>query len=223
MKEHKQVILGSVGLVLVMALMFFFLINPRKGELAEAKEAVKAAETETVVLQTELTRLEGLQKNAPQLQAALDQIRELVPDDDNVSNFVFQTQEEADKAGLDFVSITPQLPKPPPEGAPLAEVKIDIGAKGTYFTIQDFIRRLTELDRAVRIDGFQMKAVVDEESASGESLIELTAVARVFFEQPAGGGVAPGVAPAPAAAPTPAPSTEATPAPTETTTETPAP
>ncbi|MGH2826606.1 MAG: type 4a pilus biogenesis protein PilO, partial [Actinomycetota bacterium] len=150
MKEHKKVILGSVGLVLVMALMFFFLINPRKGELAEAKEAVKAAETETVVLQTELTRLEGLQKNAPQLQAALDQIRELVPEDDNVSNFVFQTQQEADKAGLDFVSITPQLPKPPPEGAPLAEVKIDIGAKGTYFTIQDFIRRLTELDRAVR-------------------------------------------------------------------------
>ena len=221
MKEHKQIILGSVGLVLVMALMFFLLINPRKGELAEAKEAVEAAETETVVLQTELTRLEGLQKNAPQLQAALDQIRELVPEDDNVSNFVFQTQEEADKAGLDFVSITPQLPKPPPEGAPLAEVKIDIGAKGTYFTIQDFIRRLTELDRAVRIDGFQMKAVVEE--GTEESLIELTAVARVFFEQPAGGAVAPGVAPAPVTAPTPAPSTEATPAPTETTTETPAP
>jgi Tfp pilus assembly protein PilO len=221
MKEHKQVILGSVGLVLVMALMFFFLINPRKGELAEAKEAVKAAETETVVLQTELTRLEGLQKNAPQLQAALDQIRELVPDDDNVSNFVFQTQQEADKAGLDFVSITPQLPKPPPEGAPLAEVKIDIGAKGTYFTIQDFIRRLTELDRAVRIDGFQMNAVVEE--GSDEPLIELTALARVFFEQPPGGAVAPGAAPAPATAPTPAPSTEATPAPTETTTETPAP
>ncbi|MDQ4058892.1 MAG: type 4a pilus biogenesis protein PilO [Actinomycetota bacterium] len=221
MKEHKQVILGSVGLVLVMALMFFFLINPRKGELAEAKEAVKAADTETVVLQTELTRLEGLQKNAPQLQAALDQIRELVPEDDNVSNFVFQTQQEADKAGLDFVSITPQLPKPPPEGAPLAEVKIDIGAKGTYFTIQDFIRRLTELDRAVRIDGFQMKAVVEE--GTEESLIELTAVARVFFEQPAGGAVTPGVAPVPATAPTPAPSTEGTPAPTETTTETPAP
>jgi len=221
MKEHKQVILGSVGLVLVMALMFFFLINPRKGELAEAKEAVKAAETETVVLQTELTRLEGLQKNAPQLQAALDQIRELVPDDDNVSNFVFQTQQEADKAGLDFVSITPQLPKPPPEGAPLAEVKIDIGAKGTYFTIQDFIRRLTELDRAVRIDGFQMSAVVEE--GSEEPLIELTAVARVFFEQPAGGAVAPGAAPAPVTAPTPAPGTEATPAPTETPTETPAP
>jgi Tfp pilus assembly protein PilO len=216
MKEHKQVILGSVGLVLVMAIMFFFLITPRKGDLAEAKDAVTAAESETVVLQTELTRLQGLQKNAPQLQAALDQIRELVPDDDNVSNFVFQTQQEADKAGLEFVSITPQLPKPPPEGAPLAEVKIDIGAKGTYFSIQDFIRRLTELDRAVRIDGFSMNAVVEE--GSEETMIELTAVARVFFEQPVGGIVEPG-----AAVPVPVPSTEATPAPTETPTETPAP
>ena len=116
MKEHKQVILGSVGLVLVMALMFFFLISPRKADLAEAKEAVTAAESETVVLQTDLTRLQGLQKNAPQLQAALDQIRKLVPDDDNVSNFVFQTQQEADESGLEFVSITPQLPRLLPRG-----------------------------------------------------------------------------------------------------------
>ena len=218
MKEHKQVILGSVGLVLVMALMFFFLISPRKADLAEAKYDPDPRESETVVLQTELTRLEGLQKNAPQLQAALDQIRELVPDDDNVSNFVFQTQQEADKAGLEFVSITPQLPKPPPEGAPLAEVKIDIGAKGTYFSIQDFIRRLTELDRAVRIDGFSMNVVVEE--GSEETMIELTAVARVFFEQPVGGIAEPGAA---VPVPVPVPSTEATPAPTATPTETPAP
>ncbi|HZK50869.1 MAG TPA: hypothetical protein VFD47_04810, partial [Actinomycetota bacterium] len=66
MKEHKKIILSSVGVVLVMALMFFFLINPRKGQLAEAREQVDAAEAETVVLETELTRLEDLQSKAPQ-------------------------------------------------------------------------------------------------------------------------------------------------------------
>lgn len=222
MKEHKKIILSSVGVVLVMALMFFFLISPRKGQLAEAREQVDAAEAETVVLETELTRLEGLQAQAPQLQAALDEIRDMVPDEDRVSSFVFQLQQEANKAGLEFVSITPQLPKPPPEGAPLAEVKIDIGARGTYFTIQDFIRRVTELDRAVRVDGFSMAAV--EEEGSDESLIELTASARVFFEQSdAGAGTQTAAGATTATAPAPAPSTDASPAPTESPTSTPAP
>jgi len=221
-KEHKKIILSSVGIVLVMTLMFFFLISPRKGELAEAREQVDVAEGETVVLETELARLEGLQAKAPQLQVALDEIRELVPDEDRVSSFVFQLQQEGNRAGLDFVSITPQLPKPPPEGAPLAEVKIDIGAEGTYFAIQDFIRRVTELDRAVRVDGFSMNAITDEDS--DEALIELTASARIFFERPAGGGApvtesATTTAPAPA----PAPATESSPAPTESPTTTPAP
>jgi Tfp pilus assembly protein PilO len=221
-KEHKKIILSSVGVVLVMALMFFFLISPRKGQLAEAREQVDAAEAETVVLETELTRLEGLQAQAPQLQAALDEIRDMVPDEDRVSSFVFQLQQEANKAGLEFVSITPQLPKPPPEGAPLAEVKIDIGARGTYFTIQDFIRRVTELDRAVRVDGFSMAAV--EEEGSDEALIELTASARVFFEQSgAGAGTQTAAGATTTTAPAPAPSTDASPAPTESPTSTPAP
>jgi type IV pilus assembly protein PilO len=188
MKEHKQVILGGIAIVLVMAVMFFFLVGPRRGELAEAKEQVEAAESETVVLETELARLESLQKQAPQLQAALDEISDLVPEENRVSSFVFQVQQEANRSGLDFISITPQLPKTPPEGAPLAEVKIDIGAKGSYFTIQDFIRRLTELDRAVRIDGFSMEAVQEEneEGVASDDKVELRASARVFFEQPAG-------------------------------------
>jgi len=195
MKQHKQIILGSVAIVLVMAMMFFFLVGPRRGQLKDTEAQVVAAESQTLVLETELARLESLQKQAPQLQAALDEISDLVPEDNRLSSFVFQVQQEADRSGLDFVSITPQLPKTPPEGAPLAEVKIDIGAKGSFFTIQDFIRRLTELDRAVRVDGFTM-AIVDEEG-SGD-VVELTASARIFFEQPAGTAAAA----APAAEPT---------------------
>ena len=198
MKQYKQIILGSIAIVLVMAMMFFFLVGPRRTQLEKTKGQVVAAESQTVVLETELARLESLQKRAPQLQAALDDISDLVPEDNRVSNFVFQVQQEANRAGLDFISITPQLPKTPPEGAPLAEVKIDIGAKGTYFTIQDFIRRLTELDRAVRVDGFTMTAMEDEEDTTDK--VELTASARIFFEQPAGAAVVP--APGDTSAPT---------------------
>lgn len=197
MMSHKGKMISAIaGIVVLLAASFFLLIRPRKAELAKVQKAVVAEVGETTVLQTELTRLEGLQDRAPQLQVALDQISKLVPANDEVSNFVFQVQDAADKSGLDFVDITPELPKPPPEGAQLAEVRATIGAKGDYFAIQDFIRRITEMDRAVRIDGLTMTG--EEASESGDSSITLSATARIFFELPAGSTTtAPGVEPAP--------------------------
>jgi len=198
MMSHKGKMTSAIaGIVVLLAASFFLLVRPRKAELAKVQETVVAEQAETTVLQTELTRLEGLQDRAPQLQVALDQISKLVPENDEVSNFVFQVQDAADKSGLDFVDITPELPKPPPEGAQLAEVRATIGAKGDYFAIQDFIRRITEMDRAVRIDGLTMTG--EEDSESGESSITLSATARIFFELPAGSTTpaAPGTAPAP--------------------------
>ena len=100
-------------------------------------------------------------------------------------NFIFLVQEAADEAGVDFVNITPELPKTPPEGAPVAEVRATIGAGGGYFSVQDFLRRLYDLDRALRVDSVTMAG---EEEETGATTLTLDMVSRIFFEPP--GGVA---------------------------------
>jgi Tfp pilus assembly protein PilO len=206
-RERSRLIIAIVAGVVVCLLFYVFAIRPRKSELDKVRGQVEAANAETANLQGQLAQLEALQEKAPQLEAQLSKIRELVPQENEVPNFIFQVQEAANAAGVDFVEISPELPKTPPENAPLAEVRSTIGASGGYFSIQDFIRRLYDLDRAVRIDGLVMAQEVADTAT-----VTFTANVRLFFELPNG---ATGTTttttttvpqpPAPAATPTPSP------------------
>lgn len=207
MNPRTRLILSVLAVLVVLVAFFFFFIRPRQQELGQVRQDIETEEARTLQLQAELQRLQELQANAPQLQAELAKIRGFVPQDDEVPNFIFLVQDAANAAGVDFVQITPELPKPPPEGAALAEIRTQIGAGGGYFAIQDFIRRLHALDRAVRIDNLDLTG--SEDTATGEITINMTSAARIFFEAPAAaaGAIDPAtglpVAPAPAPATTP--------------------
>ena len=182
MRPRTRLILAVLGILVVLAAFFFLFIRPRQQELTRVNDEIEAEEARTVQLRTELARLQELQANAPELEAELSKIRGFVPKDDEVPNFIFLVQDAANAAGVDFVQISPELPKPPPEGAALAEIRATVGAGGGYFAIQDFIRRLHAMDRAVRIDNLSLTGVEDTET--GEVVITLQSVARIFFEAP---------------------------------------
>lgn len=201
MRGRSRLILTIVGMLVLSLVVFFLFVKPQRAELAQVRLQVDEANAKTVQLQAELERRQGLQENAARLEAQLTKIRRLVPVRAEIPNLMFQIQDAANAAGLDFVEITPQLPKTPPEGATLAEVRMVIGAKGGYFAVQDFIRRLYALDRAVRIDNFGLTSEV----ADGVVRITMTSGTRVFFELPevAPVAVAPGTVPTPTPTPTP--------------------
>lgn len=211
MSARTRLILTVVAAVLVVLLAFFLLIRPRQAELTDVQAQVEQEENLTIQLRGQLARLQELQRNAPRLQAELDRIRDLVPQEHETPNFIFQVTAAAAASGVDVVQLTPELPKPPPEGAQLAQVRVTIGGEGGYFAIQDFVRRLYNLDRALRIDVLDL---IESETGDG---IRLTATARIFFEIPAGvTGIAPAAPTAPvtptappASAPPPAPASPA--------------
>lgn len=194
-------VLSVLLVIVVLVAFFFFFIRPRQQELTRVEESIEAEEARTTQLRAELARLQDLQANAPELEAELARIRGFVPKDDEIPNFIFLVQDAANQAGVDFVQITPALPKPPPEGAALAEIQVQIGAGGGYFAVQDFIRRLHALDRATRLDNIALSATEEE---GGDVTLQLVSAARIFFEAPEGatGAAVPG---APAASPAPSP------------------
>lgn len=209
MKTRTRLFAVGAGFVAVALLMFMFLIRPRQGELADLDTQISTEENTTQAVQLELTRLQALEDNAPELQAQLKKVRGLVPRKASVERFMRQVQRVANEAGVEFVDISPEVAKPPPEGAALAEVRMTIGVGGDFFSVQDFIRRFYDLDRAVRIDLLGLSA---SEDVSGERVVTLTATARVFFELPPGGVTVPGTdGTVPPGTETPPAGTESTP------------
>jgi Tfp pilus assembly protein PilO len=201
MTGRVRIILTAIAVAVVLLLAFFFGIRPQQNELAELDAQIEQEENRTQQLEAELARLQELKANAPQLQARLERVRELVPQENQVPNFIFQVQAAADTAGVGFLQITPQLPKTPPEGAQVAEVVIQMRAKGGYFAVQDFIRRLYKLDRALRLDNVTMSG--SEDPQTGETEVDMTGTIRIFFELPVAAPAPGTTTPAPSPSPTP--------------------
>lgn len=239
MRAQIRIIAAAVAALIVCMLFYVFFIRPRKSEITRVETEITAAQGTQQQLRLELQNLQALKENAPELNATLEQIRGFVPKDDEVPNFIFQAQEAASSSGVDLVKITPELPKSPAEPAPLAEIRVTMSATGSFFSLQDFIRRLYSLDRALRIDTLALAAEGSSAPTGGGTSaatapgadpgeLTLTIAARVFFELPE--GVAPGAGTAPTTEATPAPegteapaTTEPAPADTGATTPAPAP
>ena len=203
MSPRTRLILAIAAPLLVCLIFYFVAIRGQQSDLGTVRDEIEAAENQTLTLQAQLAQLRDLQARAPQLEAQLQEIRQLVPTDDQVPNFIYLLQNAADQSGVTLTQIQPELPRQPPEGAPLAQVRAQIGASGGYFAIQDFMRRLYDLDRAVRIDNITLAGA--EGATAGSSEIDLTMATRVFFELPGAGGAA--TAPEGGAPVTPAPTT----------------
>lgn len=209
MNQRTRLIVAGVAAILVCLLFFMLIIRPRKSSLAEVNTNIETALNERQSLQLQLTQLEALKDRAPQMTALLDEIRGYVPESNEAANFINQIQVAANMAGVELHQLSNELPKQPLEGALLAEIRVTIRATGGYFSLQDFVRRLYDLDRALRIDTVLLsRGGTAQEPASGSSDIELTATARVFFEIPP--GVTPGDGTATAPTPEESPSPEAT-------------
>lgn len=203
--SRSRLLIAIAAVVAVLALFYFLFVRGRQAELSDVRDRLESAETATRELQGRLNQLLALEEQEAQLQTRLAEIRELVPVDDEVAGFIFQVQDAATRSGVDFVQITPELPKPPPEGAEVAEVRLTVGAEGGYFSLQDFIRRVTELDRAVRVDGLSMTS--EQQPGSNSVSITLAMQVRIFFELPASGATTEA---APAPAPEESPAEEST-------------
>ncbi|MGH2746513.1 MAG: type 4a pilus biogenesis protein PilO [Actinomycetota bacterium] len=217
MSGRARIILTSVVVVLVLVAFFFLFVRNRQNELSDVNAQIEQEENRELELRGELARLQELQANAAELQAELETIRRFVPQDDQVPNFIFQVQEAANSSGVGFVQITPELPDVPPdvppEGATLAEIRVVIRAQGGYFPVQDFVRRLYDLDRALRIDVMAITGVTDEEQVAERGRTEMNMTARIFFELPPGAAGTTTTAPAPGATPTPTPTESPSPSP----------
>lgn len=203
MNPRTRMILAIAGAIVVVLLAFFLLISPRRTELADVKAQVQQEQDLTQTLEADLQRLQELQAQEPQLRADLERIRQLVPEEYEIPNFLFQVNTAANQSGVDFLRITPELPKTPPEGVALAEIRVTLDGSGGYFAVQDFIRRLYALDRALRIDLLSLSSA---DGAAGE--ISLSATARIFFESDGAaaiGGAVPATPVTPTAVPVPAP------------------
>lgn len=153
--NRQTILLGSLALVLVAALWWLFLYSPGQERLAQVETEIAAAETEQISLQGRLAALEAVRARAPETEAAIAQLRSIVPDDPALPAALRQIAAAANDAGFDIESITTTRPTVVDEAIGLYAVDVSLTGQGSYFQLVDLLRRLE--DPAITARGIVMR------------------------------------------------------------------
>jgi Tfp pilus assembly protein PilO len=165
MSMRLKFVLVIVATVVVTAVWFLASYHPTQAKVAQVRTEVTTVRAQVASLDAQLKHLQDLQRHEPQLRAKLGRFATALPSDPRLPQFILSVQDAANKAHVDFLSVTPSLPSAPaakagtPAGgaapsAGLQEITVSVTTTGSYFTVQNFIYRLENLDRAIRIDTF---------------------------------------------------------------------
>lgn len=198
--RNRFIALGAVVALMVVAFVAF----PFRSNRAEVKNvrAQQATVQEQIdALRVRLERLKELQRNEPALRAESARFGDALPSEPRLPDFILQVQESANLAGVDFLSIAPTLPAPfspataagapatsttAPSAGGLQAISVAVSTTGGYADVVDFVTRLEQLKRAVRVNTFTLSPGGDAAGAPGGSpKLSVAFQVQMFVESPA--------------------------------------
>ena len=163
---RKWTIGGVLAVVAILALTWFLLVSPKRGEASQLQADTQAQEGTNQTLLTEVNVLKAENKKLPKYQAELAAFQRRIPPTPAMPGFIRELNEAALKAGVEMTAVTPSpavalvgadadAAAVPVEGSlppgALAGINVEIVVSGGYFEVQQFVNKLENLERYVQI------------------------------------------------------------------------
>lgn len=158
MANRRALIIGVAAALVVLLLWWVLLWNPQRDKISEARDRRTAAEQQVAQLRVTLSRLQELSRTEALKRSQIEALRVAIPDQPNLGLFILDLNEAADRAGIDFLSVTPSPPTGGNGQATPSSMNLAISITGGYFQVLDFVNRLTDLPRIVVIDNLAVTA-----------------------------------------------------------------
>ena len=155
--KSKNLIVGAIAGVLVLALWYVFLLSPINSQKSKAHKATVAAQKDLQAAQAHLSQLHDLQARSKQIDRQVAKLRAAVPVNPAISTFIRQANQIADETQVAWQSVTPTQ-SAAAVGAVLGPTPVGLGiqVKGGVHEVLDYIDHLMALPRVVVIDQIQV-------------------------------------------------------------------
>ncbi len=136
--RELYIIVGVVAVV-IGVLWYFFLFSPQQKKIADLNTQYLAQQNTLQQTNMQIRQLQLLKKTAPQAEADLIQLHQVMPVEGAIPSFIVELTTTAQSSGLTMISVTPQPTAP---GVPFSVQPIQLEFDGGYFDAEDFLYRL---------------------------------------------------------------------------------
>ena len=136
--RELYIIVGVVAVVFA-ALWYFFLLTPEHKKVAALSTQISATQDTLSQTNSQIRALQLLQKTAPQAEADLIKMHQVLPAEGAVPSFIVDLAATAKSSGLTWMS---DMPQQTAAGVPFSVQPIQLEFDGAYFDVEDFLYRL---------------------------------------------------------------------------------
>ena len=150
---QKIAILGTLIIVLS-ALYFSFLYQPRSDALAKLADGVEIARNEKAVKQQKASNLPKLQRDLQEWTVRLKEAVAQLPDSKEIPELLTNISTKAREAGLEILLFRPRAEN---FRDFYAEIPVDIVVRGGFYNAVTFFDEVGKLNRLVNIDNIDFK------------------------------------------------------------------
>jgi Tfp pilus assembly protein PilO len=209
------------ALLIVAAVGFFLLVKPKMDESGSLEEEIAEFQGKVDVA---LAQQRQATPGAVIKVADLFRLTKAMPESTDMAGVILELNTVAERAGVDFLAITPGAPAAAPGGYQALPIKLTF--EGNYYDLTDFLFRLRNLvivrDGKLETAGrlFTLDALDLHEGSLGFPQVQAGLTVSAYMFAP---GAVPAAAPGAAPAATPPGTTTTAPTTTAPTTTTPAP
>jgi len=163
--DRNLLILGSLGIVVIVILFYFFLLSPLLGRLNEQAQAREDKQAQLEQVQQQVNELEEVRRNSPEIERQLLELSKRIPTQPQIPTLVVQVQEIADASGVTQLTVEPGDAAAPAGGGDYQVVPVTMQFNGTYDQMQDFLLRIRNLARLVAVTDvtYCRIPIIDEE------------------------------------------------------------
>ena len=177
---YAKVIIAVLPSIIIIALVLFLWINPKMKQIKVLDSKIDKQNNEIASSQAKAAKLEMLKMENERLVVRINELKEQLPEEKEISTLLKQVSDLGIAAGLEIKSWKPSPKVTHPSGI-VYEIPVSVNVEGTYHNLGYFLSSLTRLNRIVNIMDMKLGSPKRERN---ESVLQVSFKASTFSAIP---------------------------------------
>ncbi len=177
---YAKAIISVLPAVIVSVVVLIVLIMPKQKEIKTLDAKIDTQNNEIAASQSKAAKLDILKQENERLIARINELKEQLPEEKEISSLLKQVTDLGIAAGLNIKSWKPGQKAAHSSGI-VFEIPVSVDVEGTYHNLGYFLSSLTRLNRIVNITDMKLGS---PKEVKGENLLSVSFKAATFSAIP---------------------------------------
>jgi type IV pilus assembly protein PilO len=177
---YSKILLSLIPAVIITIVFIFLFIVPKNKEIKALETKILTQENEIAKDQAKVEKLPELTLENERLRKRLEELKQQLPEEKEVSTLLKQVSDLCIKSGLKVALWKPEPRKTHSSGI-VYEIPVKVELSGSYHSLGYFFSSVTKLNRIVNISDIKLS---DPKPEKGSAIVKIAFTATTFSAVP---------------------------------------